>query len=106
RRIQFRVAQYHDAVIVAYQDLAGSDLDVSQANGLLGDRKLRGSRGTRNSAEGVDGQRQLGQGRRVATRAVDDNASHTAPYSFGCEELTKHGLLGCACVDNQNVARA
>ena len=49
--MQFRVAQDHDAVIVADQNLARSDVDVSQANGLLGDRKLSCFRSAGNRAE-------------------------------------------------------
>ena len=80
------------------------DLDVSQTDWLLGDRKSSGPGSSGNCAQRVDGQRQLGQSRGVAAQSVDDDAGHLTPYCFGGEELTEHRLFGGPGVDDQDVA--
>ena len=105
-RVQLGVADYHDAVVVAHQDVAGVDLDVSKTYWLLRHGKPGGSGRSGNRAERVDGQRQLGQGRGVAAQSVDDDAGHLASDRLGGEEFTEHCVFGGPGIDDQDVAGA
>jgi hypothetical protein len=72
----------------------------------LGNRKPSRSGGTRDRAEGIDGQRQLGKDGGVAAQSVDDDAGHLTTESLGCEEFTKYRMKGAAGVDDQDIAGA
>lgn len=106
RVVELLIAEHHDAVIVAEQNLARIDLDLSEANRPLNQRRLVRPDSPGNRTQGVNRDWQLGEGGGVSAEAVDDDAGHATPYRFGCEELTQHGVLSSASLDDEDVAGA